>query len=78
MRNMQKALLSALLTPSEELKAAQDASDFTKVLALTEEVKTMPYSIVWDEYCSRLGIPTGMDWYSDVLDYEKNVQSKRA
>ena len=77
MRNMQKALLSALLMPSEELKAAQDVSDFTKVLALTEEMKTMPLSAVWEEYCTRAGVPSGMEWYESVKKYECEVLSKR-
>ena len=77
MRNMQKALLGALLTPSATLKEAQDASDFTRMLVLSEEVKTLPFGAVWEEYCDRAGVPSDYKWYEDILSYEKDVLSKR-
>ena len=77
MRNMQKALLNALLLPSEELAAHQNASNFTKVLALTEEFKTLPFGLVWDEYCARTGAPVGMEWIGEVDKYEEEVLSAR-
>ena len=76
-RNMQKALLSALLTPAEQLKAYQDAADYTKMLAVSEELKTFPFGEVFDEYCKRVGAPVGMEWMDVVDEYEKNVLSKR-
>lgn len=76
-RNMQKALLSALLTPAEQLKAYQDAADYTKMLAVSEELKTFPFGEVFDEYCKRVGAPVGMEWMNVVDEYEKNVLSKR-
>ncbi|MBO5945305.1 MAG: L-rhamnose isomerase, partial [Clostridia bacterium] len=36
-RNMQKALLNALLMPSSELKGYQDKANFTRMLAISEE-----------------------------------------
>ena len=77
MRNMEKALLSALLTPTSELKNAQEKSDFTKMLMLSEETKTLPFGDVFEEYCNRCGVPSGMEWYDSVMDYERSVQSKR-
>ena len=76
-RNMQKALLSALLTPAEQLKAYQDAADYTKMLAVSEELKTFPFGEVFDEYCKRVGAPIGMEWMDVVDEYEKNVLFKR-
>ena len=76
-RNMQKALLSALLTPAEQLKAYQDAADYTKMLAVSEELKTFPFGEVFDEYCKRVSAPVGMEWMDVVDEYEKNVLSKR-
>ena len=76
-RNLEKALLSALVQPAEELKAAQDSADFTKMLALSEEFKTMPFDAVWDEYCERCSAPIGMKWYEEISEYEKNVLAKR-
>jgi len=57
MRNMRKALLIALLEPYNTLQAAEWEFDFTKRLVLTEELKTMPWSAVWDEYCKRSDVP---------------------
>ncbi|MDR2619370.1 MAG: L-rhamnose isomerase [Treponema sp.] len=75
-RNFQKALLYALLFPHGELKKLQDSGNFSKLLALQEEVKTLPFGAVWNEYLSREKAP-GADWYSQVEKYEKDVLSKR-
>ena len=76
-RNVEKALLYALLSPNEELKACQNEANFTKMLAMTEEVKTLPFGAVWQEYCERSAVPGGMDWFSELEMYEKEVLSKR-
>lgn len=76
-RNMQKALLYALLLPNAKLKALQDAGDFTEKLMLDEEMKTYPFGDVWEEYCRQSGVPADESWYSEVKAYEKDVLSKR-
>ena len=76
-RNWQKALLSALLTPSDSLKADQDAGNLTAVLVRQDELKTMPFGDVWDEYCRRCGAPLDGTWLDTVLQYERDVLSKR-
>lgn len=76
-RNMQKALLCALLLPNAELKRLQDDFNITKLMAESEELKTLPFGAVYDEFCRRAGVPVGMAWFSDVEDYEKNVLAKR-
>lgn len=76
-RNMQKALLYALLLPNAKLKALQDADDFTEKLMLDEEMKTYPFGDVWEEYCRQSGVPADESWYSEVKAYEKDVLSKR-
>ena len=76
-RNMQKALLQALLVPHAQLKQYQDEANYTKMLAIQEELKTFPFGDVWDEYCRRAGAPVGMDWIETVDTYEKEVLSKR-
>lgn len=57
MRNMRKALLIALLEPYGMLRDAEHSFDFTRRLSLMEELKTMPWTAVWDEYCERSGVP---------------------
>jgi len=56
-RNMRKALLIALLEPFKMLQAAEWEFDFSKRLVATEDLKTMPWSSVWDEYCKRSNVP---------------------
>lgn len=76
-RNIQKALLRALLTPWNLLKEAQDSYDHTKVLALQEEIKTLPWNEVWDEYCLKEGVGSDSEWYDKIKKYEHDVQLKR-
>ena len=76
-RNVNKALLLALLSPNSEAKALQDSSSFTRMLALSEEMKTMPFSDVWEEYCNRACVPAGIEWLDEIEKYEKEVLLKR-
>ncbi len=77
MRNMQKALLQAMLEPSETLKALQDARQFTEQLVLQEELKAYPWQEVWKEFCSRAKLPADECWMAEVLKYERDVLSRR-
>ena len=76
-RNMAKALLFALLQPEGELRGYQNKADYTKMLAVSEEIKTLPFGEIFDEYCRRTGAPVGMDWIAECDKYEKEVLSKR-
>lgn len=77
LRNVQKAMLNALLTPHAELKALQDSANTTKLLVMQEELKNYPLADVWNEYCSRCGVPSGEEWFAEVEKYEAEVLSKR-
>ena len=76
-RNAQKALLKAYLCPTESIKAAEVAQDYTSRLALQEESKTLPFTAIWDMYCVKQGAPVGDHWLTLVKQYEKDVLSKR-
>ncbi|MBR3803739.1 MAG: L-rhamnose isomerase [Clostridia bacterium] len=76
-RSFQKALLLALLTPNEELKTLQNDNKLTSLILAQEAVKTLPFSDVWEEYCLREGVPTEFELEKAILDYERNVLSKR-
>ena len=76
-RNMQKALLKALLTPWTLLKDAQDKADFTTVLALQEEIKTLPWSEVWEEYLKEENVLSEKEWFKEIKKYENEVMLKR-
>ena len=75
-RNVQKALLYALLQPSEELKNLQDAANFTEQMVLQEEMKTLPYGDVWEEYLKKNGYSDSA-WFQSVLEYERSVLKER-
>jgi L-rhamnose isomerase len=77
-RNVQKALLFALLQPNAELKALQDAGNFTKLMAAQEDLKTAPFGEVWDEYCRRCGKPLDGAWFGEIEAYEKKILEARA
>lgn len=76
-RNMQKALLRAMLEPTEDLKKLELDGDYTARLALTEEYKTYPFGAVWDYFCEKNNVPVGTDWLDEVRAYERDVLSKR-
>lgn len=76
-RSWQKALLSALCTPNETLKKLQDENNLTELMVIQEEIKTLPFGDVWDEYCRRCGAPVGKKWFDEVKAYEKDVLLKR-
>jgi len=76
-RNMFKALLMALLEPTQELKKLEQKNDLTSRLAMLEELKSMPFGPVWDEYCRRSNVPVGTEWLKAVKKYEKDVLAKR-
>jgi len=76
-RSVQKALLSALLTPNSLLKSAQDSGDFTAQLALMEDIKTLPFGHVWEAYCRQQNVKCDGEWLAVVREYEKTVLEKR-
>ncbi|MDG2952733.1 L-rhamnose isomerase [Bisgaard Taxon 10/6] len=77
-RNMQKALLRALLEPTQELRDLENTRDFGSRLALLEEQKSLPWQAVWDMYCERHNVPVGRRWLDEVRNYEKAVLSQRS
>jgi L-rhamnose isomerase len=77
-RCMIKALLIALLEPTDTLRQFETEGDFTSRLAMLEELKTLPYGAVWDYYCAKSEVPIGASWLAEAKTYEKNVLAKRA
>ncbi len=74
-RSVQKALLSALLQPSQKLKAMQDSGDFTGLMAAQEEWKTLPFGEIWREYLRVCGTPE--HYLEAVRRYEHDVLEAR-
>lgn len=77
MHNMQKAMLSALLMPMDELRKLQDECNFTKLMALQEELKTYPLGDVWNYYMFKNNLPMNFDWFKEIEKYETEILSKR-
>ena len=75
-RSVQKALLWAALQPHETMREMQDGARFTELMALGEEMKTLPFGGVWEEYLRRENVP-GEDWLGKVKEYEDKVLSRR-
>ena len=76
-RSWQKALLNALLMPHDKLKALQDEGRFTELMVLNEEIKTLPFGNIWEQYCKSSGVPTDSELFGEVDKYEKEVLIKR-
>ena len=76
-RAMLKALLLALLEPTDLLRELEANGDYTARLALLEELKSMPFGPVWDYYCLKQGVPVGAAWLNEVKQHEEQVLSKR-
>lgn len=74
-RSVQKALLFALLQPVEELRRLQDENNFTDIIYLSEEMKTMPLGDVWNEFLAREGV--AQNYLAEVRKYESEVLLKR-
>lgn len=77
-RNTIKALLRALLEPTEALMKLELEEDYTSRLALLEELKSYPFTAVWDYYCETMGVPVRDSWLQEIKKYERDVQFKRA
>ena len=76
-RCMTKALLMALLEPIKSLREMETGGDFTSRLATLEEIKILPFGVVWDYYCTKQDVPAESDWLKEVKKYEKDVLNKR-
>lgn len=75
MRNVQKALLFALLQPSDKMKKLQDDANMTELMVLSEEFKTMPFGDVWEKYLEVENVKA--DYLTEIKEYEKKVLVNR-
>jgi L-rhamnose isomerase len=76
-RSLLRALLVALLEPTDRLRAAEREGDYTSRLALMEEAKALPVGAVWDYHCLKRGVPVGEAWIAEVKTHEKEALSRR-
>ncbi len=76
-RSWQKSLLSALCTPHELLADLQNEGRLTELMVMQEEIKTLPFGDVWEEYCSQCGVVSNQGWFETVEKYENDILSRR-
>ncbi|CNK33797.1 L-rhamnose isomerase [Yersinia pseudotuberculosis] len=76
-RNMKKALLRALLEPTDMLRQLELRGDYTARLALLEEQKSLPWQAIWEGYCQRNDVPVDARWLDAVREYEQQTLSQR-
>ena len=74
-RNVQKALLFALLQPNNILRQLQNSNNMTELMVLQEELKTAPFGDIWNEYLAQQNIEN--DYLTQVKKYEKEVLVNR-
>ncbi len=74
-RNLQKALLNALLMPLADMKKMQTNNEFTDLMFLGEEMKTAPLGDVWDEFLKREKVEK--NYLSIIKEYEKEILVNR-
>ncbi len=73
--SVQKALLLALLQPADTMKQMQNEFDFTSLMVLSEQLKSAPWGLVWEEYLRRENVP--VNYLPAVKEYEEKVLVNR-
>ncbi|MCQ2475027.1 MAG: L-rhamnose isomerase [Clostridia bacterium] len=74
-RNVQKALLFAMLQPDAKMKELQDNAETSELMVLMEEMKTAPFGDIWDEFLAREGVEK--NYFEEIKKYESEVLSLR-
>lgn len=76
-RSAQKAMLQALLEPTEMLRAYEKQDKNFERMAWLEELKAMPWNALYAHYCNIQGVPVGDAYIKCIQEYETEVTSKR-
>lgn len=76
-RSTQKALLQALLEPTEKLRDYEKKDKRFQRMAYLEELKAMPWNAVYNYYCLQQDVPVGDEYITEIEAYESEVTSKR-
>ena len=72
-----EGLMQALLEPSATLQQYEAEGKYFQRLALQEEMKSLPWTAVWDMFCLQNDVPVGEDYIAEIEKYEAEVTSKR-
>jgi L-rhamnose isomerase len=76
-RAAQQAFLFAMLEPTQQIKAWEEAGKNFERLAMLELMKSKPFGAVWNYYCMVNNVPVGMDLIQEIQKYESEVLSQR-
>ncbi|MDD2590675.1 MAG: L-rhamnose isomerase [Fermentimonas sp.] len=76
-RSAQKAMLQALLEPTEKLREFEKKDKNFERLAYLEELKSLPWAAIYNHICLQFNVPVGEDYIKVVQEYEDNTTSKR-
>lgn len=77
-RNAKKALLRGLLQPTATFREAESNRDFTSRLARMEDARSLPWGLVWEEYCRRNDKPADGAWLPRVKADEAARLTRRS
>ena len=76
-RSAQKAMLQALLEPTDKLREFEKQNRNFERMAYLEELKAMPWNALYRYYCLQQGVPVGDAYIKEIEEYEAQITSKR-
>ena len=76
-RSFQRALLNALLEPTDMLRQLETEGNGAAKLAILQETKVLPLGAAWDQYCLTHNVAAGAAWLDEIARYEEDVLCKR-
>ncbi|WP_298649944.1 L-rhamnose isomerase [uncultured Proteiniphilum sp.] len=76
-RSTQKAMLQALLEPTQKLREFEIQNKNFERLAYLEELKSMPWNAVYNYYCLQQEVPVNDAYIKEIQEYEDQITSKR-
>ncbi len=65
-RSVKKAILYALLEPTDLLERYEENGDLVRRLVYSEEEKMLPFGLVWDQFCEMNNVPFS-GWVEKIL-----------
>lgn len=76
-RAVHKALMYAMLEPTEKLRELESAGRGYEVQGLLEANKTLPFGDVWNYHCLKSNVPTDNGCINNIAAYQNEILSKR-
>ena len=76
-RSAQKAMLQALLEPTDKLRDFEKEDKKFERMAYLEELKAMPWNALYNYYCMQQGVPVGDAYIKEIQEYGEQIIFKR-